>query len=241
MILLISDLHLEQQRPDITRAFVHFLQTRARQAEALYILGDFFEVWVGDDAMGPFQHEIASALRALADSGTRLYLMHGNRDFMLGQGFCQLAGCTLLSDPCRVSFNGEPVLLMHGDSLCTSDAAYMRMRRLLRNPLSLWLLRHLPLAKRHALARKLRKESQLQTRQKAASIIDVTPSEVPRLMSKYGVRTLIHGHTHRPASHTLEVNGQSAQRIVLGDWDQQGWALQVDEKGYQQSAFALDS
>ncbi|MFZ3023355.1 UDP-2,3-diacylglucosamine diphosphatase [Pseudomonas sp.] len=240
MILLISDLHLEQQRPDITRAFVHFLQTRARQAEALYILGDFFEVWVGDDAMEPFQHEIASALRELADSGTRLYLMHGNRDFMLGQGFCQLAGCTLLSDPCRVSFNGEPVLLMHGDSLCTSDAAYMRMRRLLRNPLSLWLLRHLPLAKRHALARKLRKESQLQTRQKAASIIDVTPSEVPRLMSKYGVRTLIHGHTHRPASHTLEVNGQSAQRIVLGDWDQQGWALQVDEKGYQQSAFALD-
>ena len=240
MILLISDLHLEQQRPDITRAFVHFLQTRARQAEALYILGDFFEVWVGDDAMEPFQHEIASALRELADSGTRLYLMHGNRDFMLGQGFCQLAGCTLLSDPCRVSFNGEPVLLMHGDSLCTSDAAYMRMRRLLRNPLSLWLLRHLPLAKRHALARKLRKESQLQTRQKAVSIIDVTPSEVPRLMAKYGVRTLIHGHTHRPASHTLEVNGQSAQRIVLGDWDQQGWALQVDEKGYHQSAFALD-
>lgn len=240
MILLISDLHLEQQRPDITRAFVHFLQTRARQAEALYILGDFFEVWVGDDAMGQLQHEIASALRELADSGTRLYLMHGNRDFMLGQGFCQLAGCTLLSDPCRVSFNGEPVLLMHGDSLCTSDAAYMRMRRLLRNPLSLWLLRHLPLAKRHALARKLRKESQLQTRQKAASIIDVTPSEVPRLMAKYGVRTLIHGHTHRPASHTLEVNGQRAQRIVLGDWDQQGWALQVDENGYQQSAFALD-
>lgn len=240
MILLISDLHLEQQRPDITRAFVHFLQTRARQAEALYILGDFFEVWVGDDAMGSFQHEIASALRELADSGTRLYLMHGNRDFMLGQGFCQLAGCTLLSDPCRVSFNGESVLLMHGDSLCTSDAAYMRMRRLLRNPLSLWLLRHLPLAKRHALARKLRKESQLQTRQKAASIIDVTPSEVPRLMAKYGVRTLIHGHTHRPASHTLEVNGQTAQRIVLGDWDQQGWALQVDEKGYQQSAFALN-
>ncbi len=240
MILLISDLHLEQQRPDITRAFVHFLQTRARQAEALYILGDFFEVWVGDDAMGSFQHEIASALRELADSGTRLYLMHGNLDFMLGQGFCQLAGCTLLSDPCRVSFNGESVLLMHGDSLCTSDAAYMRMRRLLRNPLSLWLLRHLPLAKRHALARKLRKESQLQTRQKAASIIDVTPSEVPRLMAKYGVRTLIHGHTHRPASHTLEVNGQTAQRIVLGDWDQQGWALQVDEKGYQQSAFALN-
>jgi len=241
VILLISDLHLEQQRPDITRAFVHFLQTRARQADALYILGDFFEVWIGDDAMDAFQLEIAQALRALSDSGTRLYLMHGNRDFMLGQGFCQLAGCTLLSDPCCVNFNGEPVLLMHGDSLCTSDAAYMRMRKLLRNPISLWLLRHLPLAKRQQLARKLRKESQLQTRQKAASITDVTQSEVVRLMAKYNVRTLIHGHTHRPASHSLEVNGQSAQRIVLGDWDQQGWALQVDEHGYQQSAFALDS
>ncbi len=241
MILLISDLHLEQQRPDITRAFVHFLQTRARQADALYILGDFFEVWIGDDAMDAFQLEIAQALRALSDSGTRLYLMHGNRDFMLGQGFCRLAGCTLLSDPCCVNFNGEPVLLMHGDSLCTSDAAYMRMRKLLRNPISLWLLRHLPLAKRQQLARKLRKESQLQTRQKAASITDVTQSEVVRLMAKYNVRTLIHGHTHRPASHSLEVNGQSAQRIVLGDWDQQGWALQVDENGYQQSAFTLDS
>lgn len=241
MILLISDLHLEAQRPDITRAFVHFLQTRARHADALYILGDFFEVWVGDDAMDPFQHEIAHALRQLADSGTHIYLMHGNRDFMLGQGFCQLAGCTLLSDPCRVTFNNEPVLLMHGDSLCTRDVGYMRLRRLLRNPLSLWLLHHLSLGKRQQLARKLRKESQQQTRQKAASIVDVTPSEVPRLMARHGVRTLIHGHTHRPASHPLEVNGQSAQRIVLGDWDQQGWALQVDENGYQQSAFTLDS
>ena len=241
MILLISDLHLEEERPDITRAFLDFLTGRARSAQALYILGDFFEAWIGDDAMTPYQRSICEALRTLSDSGTQIFLMHGNRDFLLGQAFCKAAGCTLIKDPSVVDFYGEPVLLMHGDSLCTSDAAYMRMRRLLRNPLSLWLLRHLPLAKRHALARKLRKESQLQTRQKAASIIDVTPSEVPRLMSKYGVRTLIHGHTHRPASHTLEVNGQRAQRIVLGDWDQQGWALQVDEKGYQQSAFALDS
>ena len=239
MILLISDLHLEQQRPDITRAFVHFLQTRARQAEAVYILGDFFEVWVGDDAMGPFQHEIASALRELANSGTRLYLMHGNRDFMLGQGFCQLAGCTLLSDPCRVSFNGEPVLLMHGDSLCTRDTAYMRLRRLLRNPLSLFILRHLPLTTRRKLARKLRSESRAQTRMKAREIIDVTPDEVPRIMAEHGVRTLIHGHTHRPAEHTLEVSGQSARRIVLGDWDSQGWALQIDEQGLHQAPFAL--
>lgn len=239
MILLISDLHLEQQRPDITRAFVHFLQTRATTAQALYILGDFFEVWVGDDAMSDFHRHIASALRELSERGTRIYLMHGNRDFLLGQHFCRLAGCTLLPDPSVIEFYGEKVLLLHGDSLCTSDLAYMRMRRVLRNPVSLWLLRHLPLSTRHKLARKLRRESQMQTRQKAAAIVDVTPDEVPRIMAKHRVRTLIHGHTHRPATHSLQVNDHAAQRIVLGDWDQQGWVLQIDTNGYQQSSFAL--
>lgn len=239
MILLISDLHLEEQRPDITRAFLQFLQQRATACEALYILGDFFEVWIGDDAISPYQQSIVSALRALSDSGTRIYLMHGNRDFMLGQRFCQQAGCTLLRDPCVVNLQGEAVLLMHGDSLCTTDLAYMRLRKVLRNPLTLWLLRNLPLAKRQKLARKLRNESQTQTQQKAATITDITPSEIPRVMAKYGVRTLIHGHTHRPKVHQLEVNGQPAQRIVLGDWDQQGWALQVDANGYQQAPFAL--
>ena len=239
MILLISDLHLEEQRPDITRAFLHFLQTRARGAEALYILGDFFEVWVGDDGMSPFQHDIARALRELSDAGTRLYLMHGNRDFLIGRAFCRAAGCTLLKDPSIVHFNGEPVLLMHGDSLCTLDVGYMKLRRLLRNPLSLFILRNLPLATRHKLARKLRNESRAQTRMKAREIIDVTPDEVPRIMAEHGVRTLIHGHTHRPAEHALEVNGQSARRIVLGDWDSQGWALQIDEQGLHQAPFAL--
>ena len=239
MILLISDLHLEEQRPDITRAFLHFLQTRARQAEALYILGDFFEVWVGDDGMSPFQHDIARALRELSDAGTRIFLMHGNRDFLIGRAFCREAGCTLLKDPSIVRLNGEPVLLMHGDSLCTLDVGYMKLRRLLRNPLSLFILRHLPLTTRRKLARKLRSESRAQTRMKAREIIDVTPDEVPRIMAEHGVRTLIHGHTHRPAEHALEVNGQSARRIVLGDWDSQGWALQIDEQGLHQAPFAL--
>jgi UDP-2,3-diacylglucosamine hydrolase len=239
VILLISDLHLEEQRPDITRAFLQFLQQRAAACEALYILGDFFEVWVGDDDMSPFQHSIATALRELSDSGTRIYLMHGNRDFMLGQAFCQQAGCTLLNDPCLVALNGEQVLLMHGDSLCTSDVGYMRMRKLLRNPVSLWILHHLSLAKRQQLGRKLRNESKAKTQQKIATITDVTPAEIPRVMAKYGVRTLIHGHTHRPAIHALEVNGQPAQRIVLGDWDRQGWALQIDANGYQQAPFTL--
>jgi len=240
VILLISDLHLEQERPDITRAFLHFLDTRARHAEALYILGDFFEVWIGDDAMTPFQRSIAQALRRLADSGTRIYLMHGNRDFLLGKAFCREAGCTLLGDPHTVELAGEKVLLMHGDSLCTLDIGYQKMRRLLRNPLSLFILRNLPLDTRHRLARKLRSESRSQTRMKASDIVDVTPDEVQRVMARYGVKTLIHGHTHRPDVHALQVDGQPAKRIVLGDWDKQGWALQVDENGFNQSAFALD-
>nr|WP_205346604.1 UDP-2,3-diacylglucosamine diphosphatase [Stutzerimonas stutzeri] len=237
--MLISDLHLEEERPDITRAFLHFLATRATQAEALYILGDFFEVWIGDDAMTPFQESIAGALRALSERGVRIYLMHGNRDFMLGQTFCHKAGCKLLADPSVVQLCGEPVLLMHGDSLCTRDEGYMRLRRLLRNPLSMFVLRNLPLATRRKLARKLRNESRTQTRMKASDIIDVTPELIPGVLAEHRVRTLIHGHTHRPATHDLEVNGQPAKRIVLGDWDRQGWALQVDENGYHQAPFAL--
>ncbi|MDB5980105.1 MAG: lpxH [Pseudomonas sp.] len=237
MILLISDLHLEEQRPDITRAFLDLLDGRARGAEALYILGDFFEAWIGDDAMSPFQQSICQALRALSDSGTKIFLMHGNRDFMLGRRFCKAAGCTLLADPSVVQLNGEPVLLMHGDSLCTRDEAYMRMRRYLRNPLTLFVLRHLPLRTRHKLARKLRSESRAQTKMKANDIVDVTPEEVPRIMAQYGVHTLIHGHTHRPAIHKLQVGDEPAKRIVLGDWDKQGWALQVDEQGFQLAAF----
>lgn len=239
MILLISDLHLEEKRPDITRAFLHFLATRAPQAEALYILGDFFEVWIGDDGMTPFQHEIAQALRTLSDSDTRIYLMHGNRDFLIGKRFCREAGCILLSDPHKVQMGGEPVLLMHGDSLCTLDVGYMKLRRWLRNPLSLLILRNLPLSTRQKLARKLRNESRTQTQMKASEIVDVTPEEVAKVMTKYGVRTLIHGHTHRPAVHELNVNGQQARRIVLGDWDHQGWALQIDDEGFNQAPFEL--
>ncbi|WP_192985092.1 UDP-2,3-diacylglucosamine diphosphatase [Pseudomonas sp. EggHat1] len=239
MILLISDLHLEEKRPDITRAFLHFLATRARQAEALYILGDFFEVWIGDDGMTPFQHDIAVALRELSDAGTRIYLMHGNRDFLIGKRFCREAGCTLLSDPHKLQMNGEPVLLMHGDSLCTLDIGYMKLRRWLRNPLSLLILRNLPLSSRQKLARKLRNESRAQTQMKASEIVDVTPQEVIKVMAAHGVRTLIHGHTHRPAVHELKVNDQAARRIVLGDWDRQGWALQVDDEGFKQAPFEL--
>ncbi|KJK03602.1 UDP-2,3-diacylglucosamine hydrolase [Pseudomonas sp. 21] len=238
-VLFISDLHLEAERPDITRAFLHFLSARARTAEALYILGDFFEAWIGDDGMDEFQHSIARALRELSDSGTRIYLMHGNRDFLIGKAFCREAGCTLLRDPSLIDLGGEKILLMHGDSLCTLDVTYMKLRRWLRNPLTLFILRNLPLATRHKLARKLRKESRAQTRMKASEIVDVTPAEVEKIMRDKGVRILIHGHTHRPAVHELEIDGRPARRIVLGDWDRQGWALEADEQGMRQAPFSL--
>ena len=239
-VLLISDLHLQEERPDVTRAFFDFLQTRARGAEALYILGDFFEVWIGDDGMTPYHEAIAKALHDLADSGTRIYLMHGNRDFMIGKVFCRKAGCSFLPDPSLVQLGGENVLLMHGDTLCTRDVQYLRKRARIRSPLGLFILRHLmPLSKRQALARKLRNESLERTAMKAAEIIDVTPEEIPRIMEKFGVKTLIHGHTHRPAVHQLQVTGNPARRIVLGDWDKQGWALQIDGSDFVQAPFPI--
>ena len=239
-VLLISDLHLQEERPDVTRAFFDFLQTRARGAEALYILGDFFEVWIGDDGMTPYHEAIAKALHDLADSGTRIYLMHGNRDFMIGKVFCRKAGCSFLPDPSLVQLGGENVLLMHGDTLCTRDVQYLRKRARIRSPLGLFILRHLmPLSKRQALARKLRNESLERTAMKAAEIIDVTPEEIPRIMEKFGVKTLIHGHTHRPAVHQLQVTGKPARRIVLGDWDKQGWALQIDGSDFVQAPFPI--
>lgn len=237
--LFISDLHLQPERPDITRAFLHCLETRARLADELYILGDFFEVWLGDDEQSPLATEVITALAALSASGTRIFLMHGNRDFLLGKRFCSDAGCTLLREPQIVQLNGERVLLMHGDSLCTDDLAYMQMRRLLRNPLSLFILRNLTLPQRRRLGRKLRNESREQTRQKPSDITDVNLGQVAETMRKQGVRVLIHGHTHRPAMHQLTIAGEKAQRIVLGDWDTAGWYLEVDESGYRLESFPL--
>jgi len=239
LILLISDLHLEAGRQDITRGFLDFLSQQAVKAETLYILGDFFEYWLGDDAMSPFARQIAEALHALSQGGTRIFIMHGNRDFLIGEHFCREAGCTLLADPSLIDLNGEKVLLMHGDSLCMQDKGYQRLRFWLRNALSLWLLKHLPLSLRQALARKLRQASRNQTQVKAREITDVTPNEVLRVMQMHGVQTLIHGHTHRPATHLLEINNKPAKRIVLGDWDKQGWFLQVDKNGFVQHAFDL--
>ena len=237
--LFISDLHLEAKRPDITRAFLRFLDEQASQADALYILGDFFEVWLGDDNPDSLADQVSSALHELSLKGTAIYLMHGNRDFLIGRDFCRRSGATLLKDPTVIQLNGEPVLLMHGDSLCIDDIDYLRMRRWLRNPLSLFILRNLPLKTRHRIGRKLRSESQQRTRYKASDITDVNHDEVLRVMARFGVKTLIHGHTHRPAVHAVQVNGEAGQRIVLGDWDTAGWVLEVDGAGYSLMDFEL--
>jgi len=239
--LFISDLHLEAKRPDITRAFLQCLRDQARDVDELYILGDFFEVWLGDDAIDALGRQVTDALAALSDQGVRVYVMHGNRDFLLGRAFCRQAKCTLLRDPSIVDLNGEPVLLMHGDSLCTDDLDYMRMRKWLRNPLSRFTLRNLPLRTRQKIGRKLRDESQSRTRLKATDITDVNLGEVAQVMRNEGVRTLIHGHTHRPARHELVIDGEPSQRIVLGDWDQAGWYLLVDDEGYHLESFALNT
>lgn len=225
--LLISDLHLEEERPDITRAFLRFLDEQAADARELYILGDFFEAWVGDDERSPLQMQIAERLRQLADQGTRVFLMHGNRDFMIGAAFAEEAGLELLPDPCIRDLGGQPTLLMHGDTLCTGDTEYLKFRAMVRNPQWQQMMLNRPLVERQTLARQLRELSKAKNKGKKEEIMDVTPEEVVRVMEQHGVQRLIHGHTHRPAVHELEVGSKSARRFVLGDWDREFWYIQV--------------
>ncbi len=225
--LFISDLHLEESRPDITKAFLGFLNEKARSAEVLYILGDFFETWIGDDEHTPLQEQIAGALRTFSDDGIQIFLMHGNRDFLIGEDFCKRAGATLLNDPALVNLYGTRTLLMHGDSLCTADEEYQKFRGSMRNPQWQQMILQRPLADRQQMARQLREISMAKNQGKAEAIMDVTPEAVVKEMQHHGVTRLIHGHTHRPAEHALTVNGIAAKRIVLGDWHENVWWLEV--------------
>ena len=236
--LLISDLHLDPSAPGIARQFVDFLRGEARAARALYILGDLFEAWLGDDDPDPAVRSIVAELRALHDAGVPTYFMHGNRDFLVGSRFAAETGCTLLEDGTVVDLHGERVLLMHGDVLCTGDTSYQRLRRILRNPLTLFLLRHLSLESRRRLGRKLRAGSQMHVGATAAEIMDVTPAEIVDSLRQARVSTLVHGHTHRPAIHSLEVDGKPARRIVLGDWHTQGSVLEWRDDGVELRALA---
>ncbi len=223
--LFISDLHLHSGRPQLTRAFFQFLQNRASKAEALYILGDFFDTWIGDDDDAPLALAVIAQLNQLSSSGVKLFIMHGNRDFLLGETFAQKAGAQLIPEGSLVEVCGEPTLLLHGDSLCTKDLAYMQFRAQVRSTEWQAQLLAQPLAARRALAAQLRAQSQSMNSLKAEDIMDVTQEEVEKVMREAGVKRLIHGHTHRPARHQFQLDGQAAERIVLGDWHDLGWCL----------------
>jgi UDP-2,3-diacylglucosamine hydrolase len=223
--LFISDLHLDPSRPAVTRAFLQLLEHQARCVDALYILGDLFEAWIGDDDDSELNLTVIAALKALSDSGVKLYVMHGNRDFLIGENFCQQTGCQLLDDPSVVNLYGENVLLMHGDSLCTDDAEYMAFRAQCRNPAWQAPLLAMSLEQRRQFSQQLRDQSKEANSNKAEDIMDVNATETQRVLEQHQVALLIHGHTHRPAVHSLQTADGNAQRVVLGDWESTGWQL----------------
>jgi len=220
--LFISDLHLEADRPDIGAQFLDFLRQEASEAEALYILGDLFEAWVGDDDPNAHYAVIKLALRRLVDSGVPVYFMHGNRDFMIGSQFTNETGVRILTDPYAVTMYGEKALLSHGDALCTDDVQYQQIRKMTRDPD--WQARMLtkPLRERLTIAREARLQSLERTINLDMKIMDVNDDAVQQVMLQGGVDVLLHGHTHRPAVHNVDLDKRRATRIVLGDWYTQG-------------------
>jgi UDP-2,3-diacylglucosamine hydrolase len=230
--LFISDLHLCPTRPATTRAFFDFLRGPARDCAALYILGDLFEYWAGDDdADQTLNREAARALAQLAEAGPRLHFMAGNRDFLLGQDYAALSRLTLLDDPTLIELEGTPTLLMHGDTLCTDDTAYLEFRATVRDPqwMSAFLAR--PLAQRKATIEALRRRSEAEKRTKPMEIMDANDEAIARALRRHGYPRLIHGHTHRPAHHEHTVDGHRCERWVLADWYGRGSYLACDAAG----------
>jgi UDP-2,3-diacylglucosamine hydrolase len=238
--LFISDLHLAPERPATVALFLDFLGRQAREAEALYILGDLFDAWIGDDDDEPPYPAIRAALRDLTTSGTRCAILPGNRDFLLGRRFLADTGCELLADPTRIDLYGTPTLLMHGDLLCTDDRAYQRFRRVIRNPIVKRLFLWRGLERRRALAQDYRRRSMAAIAGKSLTIMDVNPDAVLEALRRQGASRLIHGHTHRPGDHALSLDGQPAQRLVLAEWrEDQGEALLVSPGGWRRLALGL--
>lgn len=229
--LFISDLHLEAGQPAIGEQFVSFLANDARQAEALYILGDLFDAWLGDDDPNPYYGEMKSAMRDLADTGVPTFFMHGNRDFMIGEQFAAETGVTILSDPVVVALYGQNVVLSHGDALCTDDVHYQKVRAMTRDPDWQSMMRAKSLQERIALAAEARKESMARGASLSDEIMDVNQDAVAATLREHGVDVMLHGHTHRPAIHEIDLGDRTATRIVLGDWYEQGSVVRWDENG----------
>lgn len=230
--LFISDLHLSPQRPAIVRLFEDFLEHQARQADALYILGDLFEYWAGDDSLDdPFNAAICAAMKDLADRGTRLWLIAGNRDFLAAGDFVRASGAALLVDPTLTDIAGTPTLLMHGDTLCSDDSEYQDFRRTVRSAAWRDGFLALPLAERKTQIEALRRISEGEKQIKSAAIMDVNTATVAAVLRSHAYPRLIHGHTHRPAHHTHAIDGRLCERWVLGDWYADGSYLACDERG----------
>ncbi|GIU07633.1 UDP-2,3-diacylglucosamine hydrolase [Shewanella sp. c952] len=223
--LFVGDLHLSADRPDITQAFLTFLETQLTDTSALYILGDLFEVWVGDDIAEPFANQLADAIK-LASKKLPIFFIHGNRDFLIGGAFAQRSGMTLLPEVYTINLYGIETVILHGDSLCTLDKPYQRFRKFRNFAWAKWLYAHLPKSKRLGIAAKLRSNSQSSNQHKSYSIMDVEPDAVLELLDSTNTQQMIHGHTHRPAIHQL-TNGK--RRIVVGDWYEQGSMLCIDQ------------
>ncbi len=231
--LFISDLHLDPARPAITALFLDFLAREARCADACYILGDLFEAWIGDDDDAELGRTVALALRAVVDAGIAVFFVHGNRDFLIGEGFSATSGILLLPETQVIDLYGESVLILHGDTLCTDDVDYQAFRAQVRHPAWQAQLLGLPLAQRRTLAGQLRETSQVATQQKAVDITDANLGAVEEALRKHRVQRMIHGHTHRPAIHDCLVDGVVAQRAVLGAWYTQGSVLRCDTNGWR--------
>ena len=227
--LFISDLHLDQKRPHIIAAFCRFLE-ECSEIDALYILGDLFEYWIGDDDPAIGLEPAITSIRNVADSGTPVYFIHGNRDFLIGKRFAQQTKCTILQEETVIDLYGKPTLIMHGDTLCTDDIAYQKYRKKARNPILQKALLLLSVKQRLKMADALRDKSKSAIQEKPEDIMDVNQGTVERVMQKHNVMQLIHGHTHRPAAHEFTLNNEKHFRYVLGDWYDQGSVLRCDPK-----------
>ncbi|HVY05026.1 MAG TPA: UDP-2,3-diacylglucosamine diphosphatase [Burkholderiales bacterium] len=230
--LFISDLHLAADTPAANETLLRFLRSTARTADALYVLGDLFDYWIGDDTLKqPFEGKIAGAFRELVDSGVPVYFMHGNRDFLIGRRFARASGMKLLRDPTLIDLYGSATLLMHGDTLCTGDVDYLKFRKYARNPVAQWLFLRKSLAKRLQIAHDLRGKSEHAKSGKDMAIMDVAPKAVEDELRAHKYPRLIHGHTHRPARHEHTVDGRVCERWVLADWYEHGSYLECDARG----------
>lgn len=231
--LFVSDVHLSEAAPAAVEQFLGFLAAQAADAAALYILGDLFESWVGDDERSPAAQRVCAGLRALTTGGVPCFVLHGNRDFLLGTGFCARTGCRLLDDPLVAQFDGERVLLTHGDALCTDDHSYQELRSVVRDPEWQQRFLALPLPRRELLADEVRAGSRRHISRTVPNIMDVNPAAVETAFRTARVRRMIHGHTHREAVHDLRIDGAPAQRIVLGAWYEQGSYLVYEHGHYE--------